>query len=125
MIMTFLQVALGGAIGSVLRFGTGLAMLRLTGPGFPLGVLSVNIVGSFLMGLFVVYAFHRDHQALSPFVMTGVLGGFTTFSAFSLEAFTLYERGEVTSAGLYVALSVGLSIGGLVLGVWAARVLWV
>ncbi len=125
MIMTFLQVALGGAIGAVLRFGTGLAMLRVTGPGFPLGVLSVNVVGSFLMGLFVVYSFHRDVQGLNPFVMTGILGGFTTFSAFSLEAFTLYERGEIISAGLYVALSVGLSIGALVLGVWAARALWV
>ena len=125
MIMTFLQVALGGAIGAVLRFGTGLAMLRMTGPGFPLGVLSVNVVGSFLMGLFVVYSFHRDVQGLNPFVMTGILGGFTTFSAFSLEAFTLYERGEIISAGLYVALSVGLSIGALVLGVWAARALWV
>lgn len=123
--MTFLQVALGGAIGAVLRFGTGLAMLRLAGPGFPLGVLSVNIVGSFLMGVFVVYSFHREVQHLNPFVMTGVLGGFTTFSAFSLEAFTLYERGELTQAGLYVALSVIVSLAALVAGVWLAREIWV
>jgi CrcB protein len=122
--MTFLQVGLGGAIGAMLRFGTGLAMLRLTGPGFPLGVLTVNVVGSFVMGVFTVYAFQRGVQHLSPFVMTGVLGGFTTFSAFSLEAFTLYERGEVAQAGLYVGLSVVLSIGALVAGVMMARAVW-
>ena len=124
MIMSFLHVALGGALGAMLRFGTGLAVLRLTGPGFPLGVLAVNIAGSFLMGVFVVFSFHREVQHLNPLVMTGVLGGFTTFSAFSLEAFTLYERGEVISAALYVALSVILSILALVAGVWLARAVW-
>ena len=121
MIMVFLQVALGGAIGAVLRFGIGLAVLRLAGPGFPLGVLVVNIVGSFLMGAFVVWSFHRGMAHLNPFVMTGVLGGFTTFSAFSLEAFTLYERGELAAAGLYVALSVAGSVAALVLGILLAR----
>ena len=124
MIMTFLHVALGGAIGAVLRFGTGLAVLRFVGPGFPLAILSVNIVGSFLMGLFAVYAFHRGVEHLNPFVMTGVFGGFTTFSAFSLEAFTLYERGDVGHAVLYVALSVVLSLVALALGVWLARAVW-
>lgn len=121
MVMVFLQVALGGAIGAVLRFGIGLAVLRLAGPGFPLGVLVVNIVGSFLMGAFVVWSFHRGMAHLNPFVMTGVLGGFTTFSAFSLEAFTLYERGELAAAGLYVALSVAGSVAALVLGILLAR----
>jgi len=124
MMMTFLQVALGGAIGAMLRFGSGLAMLRLAGPGFPLGVLTVNIIGSFLMGLFSIFAFHRGMQHFSPFVMTGILGGFTTFSAFSLEAFTLYERGQIGAAGLYVALSVILSLAGLALGVWLGRGVW-
>ncbi len=124
MLTTFLQVALGGAIGAVLRFGTGLAMLRVAGPGFPLGVLTVNVAGSFLMGVFAVFAFHKGMEHLGPFVMTGILGGFTTFSAFSLEAFTLYERGQIGSAGLYVALSVVLSIAGLGLGVWLARGIW-
>ncbi|WP_371225070.1 fluoride efflux transporter CrcB [Roseovarius sp. 2305UL8-3] len=124
MIMTFLQVGLGGAIGAMLRFGTGLALLRLTGAGFPLGVLGVNVVGSFLMGVFVVYALHRDLEHLSPFVMAGVLGGFTTFSAFSLETFALYEKGEIGQAALYVALSVILSIGALILGVFLARSAW-
>lgn len=124
MIMTFLQVALGGAIGAMLRFGVGLGALRFASPGFPVGVLLVNVLGSFLMGVFAMYSFHRGVQYLNPFVMTGLLGGFTTFSAFSLEAFTLYERGQVAAAGLYVGLSVVLSLGALVLGVWVARGLW-
>ena len=99
----------------------GVGALRLTGGGFPIGVLSVNILGSFLMGVFVVAAAHRGLTHLSPLVMTGILGGFTTFSAFSLEAVTLYERGALGQAALYVGLSVMLSIGGLVLGLWAAR----
>lgn len=127
MIMTVLHVALGGAIGAVLRFGTGLAVLRLTGasgPSFPIAILSVNILGSFLMGLFVVFAFHRGIEHFNPFVMTGILGGFTTFSAFSLEAFTLYERGDIGHAFVYVALSVILSLAALAAGVWIARSLY-
>lgn len=121
MVMSFLQVAIGGAIGSCLRFGVGIAMLRVSGTGFPLGVLTVNIVGSFLMGVVMVLSFHRGLQHFNPFVMTGLLGGFTTFSAFSLETFTLYERGQIAAAATYVALSLALSIGGLVLGVLLAR----
>ncbi|TMM49439.1 fluoride efflux transporter CrcB [Sulfitobacter sabulilitoris] len=122
MISTFALVALGGAVGATLRFASGLAVLRLTGPqDFPLAILSVNVVGSFLMGIFVVAAAQRGLTHLSPLVMTGVLGGFTTFSAFSLEAVTLMERGQVGQAAAYVMLSVGLSIGGLALGLWIAR----
>ncbi|MBT8416983.1 MAG: fluoride efflux transporter CrcB [Silicimonas sp.] len=122
MIGPVLSVALGGAIGSALRYLMGLGLVRLVGhTGFPLAILSVNILGSFLMGVFVVAAAHRGLTPLSPFVMTGLLGGFTTFSAFSLEAVTLYERGDVGQAALYVALSVVLSIGGLVAGLWLAR----
>ena len=73
------------------------------------------------MGVFVVLAAQRELTHLSPFVMTGVLGGFTTFSAFSLETITLYERGDYDQAVLYVALSVGLSILGLVAGLAVAR----
>ena len=122
--MTFLQVGLGGAIGAVLRYGTVLAMLRLTGPGFPLGIMTVNVLGSLLMGGVAVYAMQRGLQHLNPFLMVGVLGGFTTFSAFSLEAFMLYEKGEVAQAALYVGLSVVLSIGALVAGVALARAFW-
>ncbi|WP_298258334.1 fluoride efflux transporter CrcB [uncultured Litoreibacter sp.] len=121
MFYTTLQVALGGAIGAALRFLAGVGVLKLTGSGFPLAIMSVNIFGSFLMGLFVVIAAKTSNTHLSPFIMTGVLGGFTTFSAFSLEAFTLFERGQTGAAGLYVLASVILSIAGLIAGVMIAR----
>ncbi len=122
MLTTLSLVALGGAIGACLRFLTGAGIVRLLGHvEFPLAIMTVNIVGSFLMGVFIVAAAHRGLTHMSPFVMTGVLGGFTTFSAFSLETMTLIERGQVGSAVLYVALSVGLSVGGLALGLLAAR----
>lgn len=117
-----LQVALGGAIGASARYAVGVGIVRLVGlGGFPLGVITVNILGSFLMGFFVVAAAHRGLTHLSPFVMTGVLGGFTTFSAFSLEAVTLYERGDLSAAVLYVVASVVCAIFGLLLGLWLAR----
>ena len=118
---TILHVALGGAIGSVLRFLAGAGALRLFGAGFPIGVLVVNIVGSFLMGLFAVYATKNAATHLSPFVMTGILGGFTTFSAFSLETVALFEKGAMGQAVLYVVLSVGLSVAALCAGLWIAR----
>ena len=125
MISTLLHVALGGAIGATARFGVGLAMLRAFGAtAFPLPILTVNVVGSFLMGVFVVLAAQRGLAHLSPFVMVGLLGGFTTFSAFSLETVTLIERGQVSYALGYMALSVGLSVGGLALGLYAARGIW-
>jgi len=121
MFSTMLQVALGGAIGAAARYGVGVAVFRAAGSGFPLGVLVVNVLGSFLMGLLVVYLGQKTLGHLNPFLMTGVLGGFTTFSAFSLEAYTLFERGEVGQAALYVGLSVVLSISALVLGIIAMR----
>ena len=122
--MTTLQVALGGAIGATLRFLTGIGILRLVGPGFPLTVLGVNVLGSFFMGLFVVFATQRGVTQLNPFVLTGLLGGFTTFSAFSLEAVQLFERGAMGQALVYVVISVVLSIGGLILGLMIARGIW-
>ena len=122
MIATLSQIALGGAIGAVLRYLAGVGVLRLVGPtAMPLGVLSVNIFGSLLMGLFVAAAAHRGLTHLSPFVMTGILGGFTTFSAFSLETVTLMQRGETGLAALYILLSVAGSVGGLMLGLWLGR----
>jgi CrcB protein len=73
------------------------------------------------MGAFVVFAAQRDLMPLGPFVMTGLLGGFTTFSAFSLEAVTLMERGAMGAAALYIGLSVGLSVLGLMAGLWLMR----
>ncbi|GGC06751.1 putative fluoride ion transporter CrcB [Marivita lacus] len=122
MLTTLSLVALGGAIGAALRYMTGVGILRVFGQGdFPVSILAVNIAGSFLMGVFVVAAAHRGLTHLSPFVMTGILGGFTTFSAFSLETMTLIERGQLGSALLYVVLSVILSVGGLALGLFLAR----
>ncbi|MQY43488.1 fluoride efflux transporter CrcB [Epibacterium sp. SM1969] len=122
MVSTVAYVALGGAMGAACRYLTGVGVARLFGvTGFPLGVLSVNIFGSFLMGVFVVLAAQRGLTHLSPFVMTGILGGFTTFSAFSLEAVTLVERGAIGQAALYVGLSVGCSIVALFLGLMLAR----
>lgn len=122
MIKTLMIVALGGSIGASLRFLWGTMVLRLAGPSdLPFAIMTANIVGSFLMGAFVALAAHRGLTYLSPFVMTGLLGGFTTFSAFSLETVTLIERGNLGMAGLYVALSVGLSIAGLMLGLWVMR----
>jgi CrcB protein len=122
MISSLFLVAIGGAIGASLRFLSGVAVLRAFGPqDFPVAVLGVNILGSFLMGLFVVVAAQKGLTQYSPVVMTGVLGGFTTFSAFSLETVTLIERGQIASAGIYVALSVGLSVLGLMLGLYVAR----
>jgi fluoride exporter len=122
MISSLSLVALGGAIGASLRYLTGIGVVRLFGhQDFPLAILTVNIVGSFLMGVFVVMAAMRGLTHLSPLVMTGLLGGFTTFSAFSLETVVLFERGAIGQAAIYVTASVGLSIGALMLGMWLAR----
>jgi CrcB protein len=122
MIVPVLQVAFGGAIGAVLRYLTGIGLVRLFGhTPLPLGVLTVNVLGSFAMGLFIAVAAHRGLTHLSPLVATGILGGFTTFSAFSLEAVTLYERGAVGLAALYVMANVTLSITALFAGMALAR----
>ena len=120
MIPTVFQVALGGAIGAAARYGIGVALFR-PGAVFPFGVLAANIIGCFAMGLVVVYLGQKSLSHLNPFLMTGVLGGFTTFSAFSLEAYTLFERGAVGPAAMYVLVSVAVSLLGLVAGVFLMR----
>lgn len=122
--MNFLQVALGGAMGAVCRYATGLAAARLLGKGYPWGTLIVNVAGSFLMGVLVVALLHLSGNRFAPLLMTGFLGGFTTFSAFSLDAVTLYERGQVGLAAGYVSASVVLSIAALFAGLALARSLW-
>lgn len=118
---TLLHVALGGALGACARYLTGLATLRLIGPGFPWGTLTVNVLGSFVMGLLVVALAHWGANRMAPLLMTGVLGGFTTFSAFSLDAMTLWERGDSLAAAVYVGGSLILSLGAIVAGVALAR----
>ena len=95
-----LLVALGGAIGSVFRHLVNLASLRLIGPNFPWGTVVVNVVGSFVMGVFIELLARRwqGSEAIRLFVATGILGGFTTFSAFSLDFAVLWERGAAGQA---------------------------
>ena len=118
------MVALGGAIGAVLRWLGAAWVGRLTGEGW-LGTAFVNVAGSFVMGVLAAVMIERlpgSWGRYAPFAMTGVLGGFTTFSAFSLDALYLVERGRLAAALGYVAGSVGLSILGLFLGLKLARV---
>ena len=121
MVLTLSQVALGGAIGACLRYLSNVGAMRLFGPGFPYATLFVNILGSFVMGVLVVLLAHKGGMRAAPFLMTGILGGFTTFSAFSLDAFTIYERGQPGLAAAYVLGSVTLSILALSLGVLLTR----
>ncbi|MEP2533581.1 fluoride efflux transporter CrcB [Shimia sp.] len=121
MLNSLIYVALGGAVGASLRYLTGLGVVRLLGHGFPMAIITVNIIGSFLMGAFVVLASHRGLTHLSPLVMTGLLGGFTTFSAFSLETVNLFERGQIGTAVIYVLISVFGSVGALALGIMLTR----
>lgn len=122
MAMTTISVAVGGALGAVLRYLLGLATAKVNLAGMPVGVLTANVVGSFVMGLCAGYLMLRGGQApLQPFVMVGVLGGFTTFSSFSLEAVTLLERGQVLQGVGYIAGSVGLSIAALCAGLILIR----
>jgi CrcB protein len=116
--MGYLIVFLGGGIGAALRHGVNLAAARLFGTAFPYGTLTVNVVGSVIMGLLAAYfAFKGDAtQHWRLFFTTGILGGFTTFSAFSLDVALLYERGQIGLAALYVLVSVAVSIAGLFAG---------
>lgn len=120
----YLLVGLGGALGSMARYGSGVAVGRLWGSSFPLGTLLINIAGSLAMGLFVGYlarttpAWQADARL---FVAVGVFGGFTTFSAFSLDAIYLVERGEIGQAVLYVGVSVIVAILALYFGLVVMR----
>lgn len=122
--MHLLIVALGGAIGASLRYLSGLAILRFAGAAFPYGTLFVNIVGSFAMGLVIAWLAKRTGSAsteLRLFLATGLLGGFTTFSAFSLDFANLWQRGDTITAFTYVLASVFISILAVFAGLWLAR----
>jgi CrcB protein len=121
--MGYLIVFLGGGIGAAMRHGINLAVARVLGTAFPYGTLLINISGSFIMGLVAAYfAFKGDaSQHWRLFLTTGILGGFTTFSAFSLDAVLLWERHEHLMAALYVGGSVAGAIAGLALGLWIMR----
>jgi CrcB protein len=118
-----LLVATGGALGSVARYLTGLFTLRWFGPGYPWGTLAVNIIGGLLIGIIAETIARRfdGSQELRLFLVTGILGGFTTFSAFSLEVAAMAERGDVGSAIGYVAVSVAISVGAVFAGLALVR----
>jgi CrcB protein len=120
-------IFLGAGLGGVLRHGVSLAAARAFGPAFPWGTLAINVLGSFLMGLLAgILALRAGAGWAEParlLLATGLLGGFTTFSAFSLDAALLWERGDAGLAAAYVAASVVLSLLALAAGLWAVRVL--
>jgi CrcB protein len=121
--MGFLIVFLGGGLGAALRHGFNLAFSRWLGTAFPYATLWENVSGSLVMGLLVAtFAFKSEiPQHMRLFLTTGILGGYTTFSTFSLDTALLYERGELGTAALYVVLSMVLSVGGLFAGLWLVR----
>ncbi|MFZ5835289.1 MAG: fluoride efflux transporter CrcB [Pseudomonadota bacterium] len=123
MLTAYLAVAAGGAAGSLARYIFVGQAARLLGAGFPWGTLGVNITGSLLMGLAAGFFAARTAQPseLQLFISTGVLGGFTTFSAFSLDIVNLYARGQWLLAAEYSAASFGLSVGALLIGLTFMR----
>ena len=116
-------VFIGAGLGGLLRHVMNTAITGLAGTGFPYGILTINVLGSTAMGLVAGWlAFRGEAPAeLRLFLATGLLGGFTTFSAFSMDTALLIERGETGLAAIYVAASVALSIVGLFAGLWAMR----
>ena len=121
--MAYLVVFLGGGLGAALRHGVNIASARWLGTSFPYGTLTVNVTGSLLMGLLAGYLAFKGNaaQPWRLFIATGILGGYTTFSAFSLDVAVLYERGAIGLALGYVLASVILSILALFAGLWLVR----
>jgi CrcB protein len=118
-----LLVAAGGAVGASARHLVGVVSLRVFGSGFPAGTMIVNVVGCLAMGILAgLFATRiQGSQALRLLLATGFLGGFTTFSAFSLDFTVLWERGQIALAVGYVAASVLLSLAALAVGLWLVR----
>lgn len=120
MMQNLILVAAGGAAGSVLRYLATLGATRAFGTGFPWGTLAVNVAGSVTIGVLAVIL-TGPRAGLSPLLVAGFLGGFTTFSTFSLDALRLWQGGQAGLAGAYVAGSVALALAGVALGAWMAR----
>ena len=122
--INLLLVAGGGAAGAVARYLLGGWTLRTLGPGWPHGTFAANLVGGLLMGVLVGWLAHRggaDQERLRVLLGVGVLGGFTTFSAFSLESARMLETRAYGEAGLYILMSVAFSIGALFAGLMLTR----
>jgi CrcB protein len=123
----FLLVALGGALGASGRHLISTVTFKHFGPGFPVGTLAANIIGSALMGILVGWLAFKGaeaSQSVRLFLGVGLLGGFTTFSAFSLESFLMLERKSYGAFISYVSASVVMSVAALALGLWASRHIW-
>jgi len=117
-----LWIALGGAAGSVLRYLLGGAVQKMSSAAFPVGTLVVNVTGCFLIGVFAQHYMNtQTHPHARTVLITGFCGGYTTFSAFSLETAGLFEGGEYTRAAAYILLSMTLSIAATFAGIAAAR----
>ncbi|WP_156255766.1 fluoride efflux transporter CrcB [Sandarakinorhabdus oryzae] len=118
-----LLVALGGALGSMLRYGVGRWAIVMMGPGFPFGTFAVNILGGLLMGLLAGWLARTSQggEELRLLLGVGVLGGFTTFSAFSLEVYNMITRAEIALAAAYSVSSVAGSVLAVLAGVWLMR----
>lgn len=116
-------IAAGGALGSVARFGLSSWVYALLGQSFPYGTFVVNVLGCLAMGILFVLFTERfaDSSVLRAGVLIGVLGGFTTFSSFSIETFNLFEQGEAAKAGLYILGSLVLCVTSTWLGVLIGR----
>jgi fluoride exporter len=121
-----LLAALGGAIGSVLRYLVGVFSVRWFGPSFPWGTLAVNVVGSFIIGLSVEMIARRFNASmeLRVFIVTGILGGFTTWSSFSLDTMVLFERGAIAAAAAYVIGSLVVSFAAVFAGLALGRAMF-
>lgn len=123
--MQILMVALGGALGAVARYGAGITAVRLFGTGnWPLATFSVNLIGGLLIGLvtgWIAFKGTAHAETVRLFAVVGVLGGFTTFSAFSLELVQMLERREMATAALYALASVILSVVAVFVGLTIMR----
>ncbi len=123
MVSTIAVVAFGGALGAIARYGVNIGATQIFGHGFPWGTLIVNILGSFLMGVVIAKFASMDNvsQELKTLYVTGFLGAFTTFSTFSLDFVSLWERGEMIQAVSYMLVSVIASIMALFIALWVMK----
>ena len=122
--MAWLLVGIGGAIGAMLRYGIGVLAAHLNLVQFPVATVVVNTLGSFIIGVCYIWVFERADlgEQFRLFAMVGVLGGFTTFSAFSLDTLLLLEQGHYTQAIAYVVLTMVLALSGVILGAALMRI---
>jgi len=121
--MTFVYIAIFAIIGAFARYGQSIVVQGVLGRSFPFATLSINILGSFLMGFLFFETLERINLSpeLRTGILTGGLGAYTTFSTFSLESLGLIENGEMVKAGLYIGASVVLSIAAAIFGAFLSR----